>query len=148
MNIPEGRNFPAAKQRWGNHGFTSGFTLIELMIVVAIIAILSAIAYPAYMDYLIKSRRVAAASCLQEHAQFMERYYTTRLTYVGAPGPACDPALAGFYNVGFSGVPAARTFLVQAAPTGRQPDASCGTLTINAQGVRTENGTGSVATCW
>ncbi len=125
-----------------------GFTLIELMIVVAVIAILAAIAYPSYLEYLIKSRRTAAASCLQQHAQVMERFFTTNLTYENAPGPTCDPAVAAFYNVGFSGTPAARTFVVQAVPTARQSDSRCGTLTINAQGVRTKSGTGTVAACW
>ena len=126
----------------------AGFTLIELMIVVAVIAILSAIAYPAYMEYVIKSRRTAAASCVQQHAQVMERYFTTNLTYVGAPNPTCDPAIAAFYTVSFSGTPAARTFVVQAVPTTMQSDSRCGTLSINAQGVRTKSGTGTVAACW
>ena len=131
-------------RRRGEHGFT----LIELMIVVAVIAILSAIAYPSYLEYLVKSRRTAAASCLQQHAQFMERYFTTNLTYVGAPGPTCDPAVPTFYTVGFSGTPAARTFVIQAVPTSRQSDSKCGTLTINAQGTRTESGSATVAACW
>lgn len=134
-------------RRRGEHGFT----LIELMIVVAVIAILSAIAYPSYLEYLVKSRRTAAASCLQQHAQFMERYFTTNLTYAGAPNPECDPAVDDFYTVGFSttGTPAARTFVIEAVPTSRQSDAKCGTLTINAQGTRTRSGSASSAdACW
>ncbi|WP_313928259.1 type IV pilin protein [Pseudoxanthomonas sp.] len=126
----------------------SGFTLIELMIVVAVIAILAAIAYPSYLEYVIKSRRTAAAACLQQHAQVMERYFTTNLTYVGAPGPVCDAAVPQFYNVGFSGAAAARAYVLQAVPTGSQNDPRCGTLTINAQGVRTKSGTGTLAACW
>lgn len=129
---------------------TAGFSLIELMIVVAVLAILAAIAYPAYSEFIVKSRRTAAAACLQQNAQFMERYYTTNLSYAGAPDPQlCDPDLNGFYNISFSGTPAARTFTIQAVPTGRQPDGTCGTLTINQQGVRTESGSAaSAAECW
>lgn len=128
----------------------AGFSLVELMVVVAIIAILAAIAYPNYTGYLVKARRTAAATCLQQNAQLMERYYTTNLTYIGAPNPQlCDPDLNGFYNISFSGTPAARTFTIQAVPTSRQNDGACGTLTINQQGVRTESGTASsAAECW
>ena len=73
-------------------GHSQGFTLIELMVVVAIVAILATIAVASYEYAVTKSRRSAAANCLQERAQFMERYYTTNLTYVGAPSPPaqCD----------------------------------------------------------
>ena len=57
-----------------------GFTLIELMVVVAIIAILAAIAYPSYTNHVVKTRRAAATACVMEAAHFMERYYTTNLT--------------------------------------------------------------------
>lgn len=129
------------------HG-TGGFTLIELMVVVAVIAILAAIAYPSYLEYVIKSRRTAAAACVQQHAQVMERYFTTNLTYVGAPGPVCDGGVPAFYTVGFSGALAARAYTIQAVPTGSQRDPRCGTLTLNAQGTRTISGTGTIASCW
>ena len=65
-----------------------GFTLIEIMIVVLIVGVLAAIAMASYKLSVIKSRRSAAAVCLQERAQLMERFYTTRMTYVGAPAPS------------------------------------------------------------
>src|SRR3546814_21115150 len=77
-----------------------GFTLIELMVVVAIIAILASIAYPAYNDYIVKTRRSAGAACLLDQAQFMERYYTTNMGYSSAelPATACRNELRAQYS--------------------------------------------------
>jgi len=129
-------------------GRQAGFSLIELMIVVAIIAILASVAYPSYQQYVIKSRRAAVTSCLLQHAQLMERHYTTNLTYVGAAAPVCEASVTRFYGVGFSVAPAARTYTIRATPNGSQPDSRCGTLTLNAQGVRTKSGSGTLADCW
>jgi len=136
--------------RHGLSGRAAGFSLIELMIVVGVIAILAAIAYPNYREYVINSRRAAAAACLQERAQQMERHYTTNLTYVGAAPGGCDPEINGFYTFGFNGTPTARAYTLQAAPvSGRQDDPKCGTRAINHLGVRTEGGTATNATeCW
>ena len=127
-----------------------GFTLIELMIVVAILAVLAAIAFTSYSNQVIKSRRAAATTCLQERAQFMERYYTTKLTYTGAPAtPAqCGPDLNSFYTISFSTAPAGKNYVLAATPTSLQNDSKCGTLTLSAQGVRSKDGTGSLAECW
>lgn len=62
----------------------SGFTLIELMIVLAIIVILVSIAYPSYRGYLVKTRRSDAMAVLQQFANAMERYHMTNNDYVGA----------------------------------------------------------------
>lgn len=126
-----------------------GFTLIELLVTVAIIAILSTIAYTSYREQVIKSRRSAAAVCLQEAAQLTERFYSVNLSYLNAPGPACDATVSRFYNVTFSAAPTARAFTLQAVPTTLQNDPKCGTLTMNQQGVRTRSGTAAqVSDCW
>lgn len=60
---------------------TSGFSLIELMIVVVIVAILGSIAYPSYLNQVTQSRRADAQAVLMEAAQFMERFYTENNRY-------------------------------------------------------------------
>ncbi len=128
----------------------AGFTLIELMITVAIIAILAAIAMGSYNWAMVKSRRAAAVTCLQQGAQFMERYYTTNMSYLKATAPTtCEGVSATFYDLS-GGTPTASTFTLTATPTARQNDTLCGTLTINQQGVRTASGTASAspAQCW
>lgn len=131
----------------------SGFTLIELMITVAIVAILAAVAYPSYQSHVIKTRRAAAASCLMEMAQYMERSYTTNMTYVGAalPSTQCRTDLSGHYSFSIETVKAAE-YNVQAAPVpGSQQAAKdkCGTLTLNQAGTKGRSGTEmGVSQCW
>ena len=128
----------------------AGFTLIELMIVVAVIAILAAIAYPSYQNYIIKTNRKAGEGCLSQFANFMERYYTTNLTYAGAALPPLDCSslqqTGNRYSYSFSGTPDQSTYTVRAVPTGPQvADTQCGTLTLNQIGTR---GASNVTTCW
>lgn len=142
-----------------------GFTLLELMIVLVIMAILVASAVAAYTFAVVKSRRSAAASCLMESAQAMERRYTTCLAYNSAPNTATPPVcvasgntpptcgninqISAFYRLAqFTGPTlAARSFTLTIVPQGVQAtkDTKCGTLGINQQGNKTETGTASSA---
>jgi len=132
-------------------GSQSGFTLMELMIVVLILGILMAIAYPSYTRHMIKARRATAAGCLQERAQLLERYYTTHMSYSGAGAPAQCDGVQNFYTIGWTGgtAPSARAFSVSAVPQAAQAsDAECGTLTLDQAGARTVSGSGSAEQCW
>lgn len=134
-----------------------GFTLIELMIVVAVIAILAAIAYPNYQEYLRKSRRAECAAVLVGVANAMERRFSTANSYAGG-WPAGQPVQcprdggAPYYNVGFAeDEPTATTFIIEAVPTGVQTGDKCGTFTLDNTGLKGLSGeaTGvTVRACW
>ena len=129
-------------------GANGGFTLVEIMIVVVIIGVLAAIAMTSYEWATIKSRRAAAAGCLQEMAQTMERRRTTTMSYAGAQ-PACSAGPVALYAM--TSAITATTFTFTATPQGRQltKDTQCGVLTINQVGTRTEAGSaGNAGECW
>ena len=131
-----------------------GFTLIELMIVVAVVAILAAIAYPSYQEQIRKSHRAKAKADLVEYAGLAERFHTTNNTYVGFSLPATvSPREAGAavrYNLTPAGAfTTANTFTITATPaTGQQSADRCGTLSLNQAGVKTETGSAALSECW
>jgi len=119
-----------------------GFTLLELMIVIAIIAILASIAYPSYQDSVRKARRGDAQAALVEASSFMERYFTENNTYVGAAWPA--DIVSDFYALTVA-VPSQLAFVLQAAPQNDQVNDDCKTMTLNQVGAKATTGT---AGCW
>lgn len=136
-----------------------GFTLIELMIVVAIVGILAAIAYPSYQDSIRKSRRGQAKADLVELAQRAERFHTVNNTYAGfwdtiaaedRVSPRNTSGTDTYYNLSrVDADTSADAFTLQAQPVGSQTaDTACGTLTLNHLGQKGENGTGTLADCW
>jgi type IV pilus assembly protein PilE len=123
-----------------------GFTLIELMIVVAIVGILASIAYPSYMDSVTKSRRSDAQAALLGLAQAMERNYTSNTTYKGAATGGADtgvPAIFStkspidgsttYYNLKIQSA-AVSTYVLAAEPVGAQ--AGNGILVLKSTGRR------------
>ena len=127
----------------------AGFTLLELMITVAIVAILAVVAITSYEFAVARTRRAAAKGCLTQSAQYMERYYTTNFTYAAASLPTCSSDVTPYYRVEFSGTPDAGTFAIQAVPLNRQAstDSRCGTLSVNQVGTKSASGPDG-AQCW
>lgn len=130
-----------------------GFTLIELMIVVAIIGILAAVALPSYTQYVQRGDRASARAAMLEAQQFMERYYATSNTFVGAVLPARFtgvPAGAPRYNIAVGNL-AAGTFTLTATPIGTV--SRCGNLTLTHTGVKgisvpTTPTAADISECW
>ncbi len=135
-----------------------GFTLVEVLIVVAIIAILAAIAYPSYLSSMQKSRRSEATNALALAAQTTERFYTennrydqdrngTAMTIARLQGLVPSLASARFYAFAFSAGPTATDFSLQATPIAGSSQAtdSCGRFTIDNTGAKSISGTGF---CW
>ncbi len=136
-------NLTATRQR--------GFTLLELIVVLAIVGILSLVSYPIYTHHILKTRRAQAEVALLDVAAGLERYHALHNTYVGA-------SLANIevnaytenqaYQLDIANADA-MDYSVQARPLGAQAaDSVCGVLSINALGVKGILGTGKVTDCW
>ena len=135
-----------------------GFTLIEVMIVVVLIALLGAIALPSYQATVRKGRRAEARAALVTTAQLMERYATEHaaggystatISSVAGPTVVTKPTTDnGFYQLSLTNL-AATTFTLRAAPQGAQASDDCATFTLDERGVRGVSGTTrTAADCW
>jgi type IV pilus assembly protein PilE len=129
-----------------------GFTMIEVMIACAIVAILAALAYPSYLSSVQKGRRTDAKSALIGAAGQLERYFTERSTYstatLGSGGIAPSTSLNGYYTLTLT-FPTGRLYLLSAVPTGIHAGDPCGTFTYDDQGAKNvSGGTMSATDCW
>lgn len=130
--------------RLANHPKPTGFTLIELMVTVAVIGILAAIAYPSYRNSIVKSNRAAAQSYLMEIAQRQQQHLLDNRTYASTVNDlnlSPPEKVAGLYTVTIdlvAGPPPG--FTVTARPLPDKAQANDVTLTINNAGAKTPPG--------
>jgi type IV pilus assembly protein PilE len=125
-----------------------GFTLIEVMVVVAIIGILAAIAYPSYQDSVVRANRRDAMGVVQAAAQAMERYALQNNTYncgtctgvIPTKSPIDGARTVYTITVGNLGE---TTYTITATPQAGGPNAGDGNITLNQTGARTWNGNNS-----
>lgn len=134
----------------GRHRNSAGFTLIELMIVVAVVAILASIAVPSYQEQIRKSRRGQAKADMVEYAQMAERFFTVNNTYVGFALPTTQsPREAGAtarYTLAVA--PTATTFTITATALGPQASDRCGDLGVTNTGAKSKSGSADLSECW
>ncbi len=138
-----------------------GYSLLEVMIVVAIVALLAAIAVPAYQDQANAARRADGHALLTDIAARLERFYFDNGTYtrdMSALGFAAADNVASAENyytasiaAGTAACPLASCYVVTATrqdPGAQADDTYCGDLTLNSRGQKSISGSGTVERCW
>lgn len=132
-----------------------GFSLIELMITIAIVGILASIAMPSYVSYLARGKRAEAKQALLENALFLETHYTTRGFYSTAKGNNTAPTLpvtkvprSGSENYTLSASVTNIGYLLTATAVNSMASDECGNFTLDQTGTQGVSGSLGVADCW
>ncbi len=127
---------------------TTGFTLVEMMIVVVLLAIMISLAIPSYQNYVVRTNRTEAIEALLAASSCQERLFIRNNAY--STGACGGTSFNNHYLISVTTSNANQNFLASAVPQGPQLSDRCKTLTINDRGVRTANSqTAAFAqTCW
>ena len=129
-----------------------GFTLIEVMVVVAIVAILASIAYPSYREQVARSRRADAKAQLLDRAQWMERQYSVAGAYPTTlpTAQAFTGTTASMYTASIASGSTTSAFTLEATPvtTGTMANDRCGTFRVTNTGTTTVSASGLDVECW
>ena len=135
----------------------AGFSLVELLVVLVIMGVLSAVALPGYTRYVQRGNRTEVMAALLEAQHFMERYYSANGQYL-SPANAVPMLPQRLQRIPIQGTvryqlsvreATVNSYLLQAVPEGSMADDVCGSLTINQTGLRgVLNSTNSVSECW
>lgn len=129
-----------------------GFSLIELLTVLAIISIIGAFCVPLYSQYIAHERRLAAATMLNKLALALEQHYISTNTYQGVSFKSLnfpDKTHGGHYQLAIQSA-TAYEYVLQAMPLGlqKQEDNLCGNLILDSKGRKNITGGGKVTECW
>lgn len=129
-----------------HHG-SSGFSLMELLITIAVIGILASIAYPSYTQHVQRSNRTEGQALLNEAAARQERYYAQNNKYgstAASLGLSSDTSSNGHYKLTIE--VDGNAYALHAAPQGVQAKDSCGSLSLDEKGVKSSDSGNS--DCW
>jgi type IV pilus assembly protein PilE len=137
------------EQRMPSARTPQGFTLMELLIVLACVALLVSLTWPSYQELMLRSQRAQARASLLQAAHWMERAASANGSYPLAADVPTSVLLIEGQRYKMSLISTAQSYTLSATPQGPQTADVCGTLTVNQLGVRSvQGGSQTAAQCW